>query len=46
MPRKALGAKPVAGPLIVEEYDVTTVVRPGWSARVDGWNNIICERTE
>ena len=46
MPRKALGAKPVAGPLIVEEYDVTTVVRPGWSARVDDWNNIICERTE
>ena len=46
MPRKALGAKPIAGPLIVEEYDVTTVVRPGWSARVDGWNNIICERTE
>ena len=46
MPRKALGAKPIAGPLIVEEYDVTTVVRPGWSARVDGWNNIICERAE
>ena len=46
MPRKALGANQVDGPLIVEEYDVTTVVRPGWSARLDGWNNIIVERKE
>ena len=45
LPRKALGTTPTAGPMIVEEYDVTTVVRPGWSARVDGWNNIICERS-
>jgi N-methylhydantoinase A len=32
------------GPLIIEEYDTTTVVRPGWSARLDHWNNIILER--
>lgn len=31
------------GPLIVEEYDSTTVVRPGWSATLDHWNNIIVE---
>ncbi|MCC6531455.1 MAG: hydantoinase/oxoprolinase family protein [Burkholderiales bacterium] len=42
--RAALGAAPVAGPLIIEEYDTTTVVRPLWSARTDGWNNIILER--
>jgi N-methylhydantoinase A len=28
------------GPLIVEEYDTTTVVRPGWAASRDSWNNI------
>ncbi len=35
-----------AGPLIVEEYDSTTVVRPGWTARLDGWNNIVMSRIE
>jgi len=44
MPRTALSATPVAGPLIVEEYDTTTVVRPHWSVCVDGWNNMIVER--
>lgn len=29
-----------AGPLIVEEYDSTTVVPPGWRARVDAAGNI------
>lgn len=28
------------GPLIVEEYDSTTVVRPGWAARLAAWNCI------
>jgi len=32
------------GPIIVEEYDSTTVVRPGWRASLDHWNNIILER--
>ena len=45
LPRVALTAKPLQGPLIVEEYDTTTVVRPGWWVRLDGWNNIIIERT-
>jgi N-methylhydantoinase A len=42
--RNALGGKARPGPLIVEEYDTTTVVRPGWSARLDRWNDIIMER--
>jgi len=39
--RAALGKKPRPGPIVVEEYDSTTVVRPGWSASLDGWNNIV-----
>ncbi|MPY74415.1 MAG: hydantoinase/oxoprolinase family protein [Alphaproteobacteria bacterium] len=42
--RAALGRKPRPGPLIVEEYDSTTVVRPGWTACLDGWNNIVLMR--
>ncbi|MBG04278.1 MAG: hypothetical protein CMM59_09405 [Rhodospirillaceae bacterium] len=34
------------GPLIVEEYDSTTVVRPGWSASLDGWNNIVMKKDD
>lgn len=33
-----------AGPLIVEEYDSTTVVKPGWSATVDARGNVVLER--
>ena len=44
MPRSGLGREPTQGPLIVEEYDCTTVVRPGWSARLDDWNNMVIER--
>ena len=32
------------GPLIVEEYDSTTVVPPGWNATADQWSNIILEK--
>ena len=39
--RADLDATPRAGPLIIEEYDSTTVVRPGWRAAIDGWNNIV-----
>jgi N-methylhydantoinase A len=41
--RNALVGKARPGPLIVEEYDTTTVVRPGWSARLDRWNDIVME---
>ena len=34
-----------AGPAVVEQYDTTTFVAPGWSATVDGWGNLIVERS-
>ena len=43
-PRSGLTDAPQEGPLIVEEYDTTIVVRPGWSAQLDGWNNVVLER--
>jgi N-methylhydantoinase A len=42
--RSGLTAQPRPGPLIIEEYDSTTVVRPGWTARLDAANNMILER--
>jgi N-methylhydantoinase A len=44
LPREGLCGTSRAGPLIIEEYDTTTVVRPGWSAHLDEWNNIVLER--
>jgi N-methylhydantoinase A len=41
--RAALAA-PRPGPLIVEEYDATCVVPPGWTASLDDRNNIILTR--
>lgn len=41
--RARLLASPKAGPLIIEEYDATTVVPPGCSARLDEWNNIVID---
>jgi N-methylhydantoinase A len=32
-----------AGPAIVEQMDATTLVPPGWTARVDKWLNIVLE---
>ena len=32
------------GPAIIEEYDSTTVIRPGWTARLDDWNSIVLDR--
>ena len=45
VPRAGLTENPADGPLIIEEYDTTTVVRPGWNVRLDGWNNIVLERS-
>ncbi|GAA3524639.1 hydantoinase/oxoprolinase family protein [Amycolatopsis ultiminotia] len=39
--RADLGAEPVAGPLIVEDMDATTLVPPGASARRDRFHNIV-----
>ena len=44
LPRAGLCEKPRAGPLVVEEYDTTIVVPPGWRASRDGWNNILVDR--
>jgi N-methylhydantoinase A len=35
----------VAGPAIVEQFDATTVIPPPWRARVDGYRNLILERS-
>ncbi|MGH6769375.1 MAG: hydantoinase/oxoprolinase family protein, partial [Xanthobacteraceae bacterium] len=43
--RLGIGAA-VAGPAIVEQFDATTVIPPGWSGRVDGYGNLILERAD
>jgi N-methylhydantoinase A len=35
---------PHQGPCIVEEYDATCLVPPGWTARLDGHGNIVISR--
>lgn len=42
--RNALEGGGMAGPLLVEEYDSTSVVPPGWCAVVDERRNIVLER--
>ncbi len=42
--RAGLTAERRAGPLIVEEYDATCVVPPGWTARLDAAQNIVLEK--
>ena len=42
--RRDVGTEPVSSPVIVEEYDCTTVVPPGWQIRRDGRDNLIIER--
>jgi N-methylhydantoinase A len=32
------------GPAIVEQADTTTLVLPGWRARVDGLGNLVLDR--
>ena len=35
---------PIVGPALVEEFDTTTVIPPGWSARLDDQHSIEMER--
>jgi N-methylhydantoinase B len=42
--RQALGSEPRPGPMVVEEYDTTVVVRPRWSASLGDGNNIVLRR--
>jgi N-methylhydantoinase A len=37
---------PHLGPCIVEEYDATCLVPPGWNARLDAYGNIAMARSE
>ena len=37
-------ANEISGPVIVEEYDSTCIVPPGWSAALDAQNNIVLTR--
>jgi N-methylhydantoinase A/oxoprolinase/acetone carboxylase beta subunit len=40
-----VGEAPEAGPLLVDEYDTTVVVRPGWTVRRDrATETLILER--
>jgi N-methylhydantoinase A len=41
--RPALSSAPTRGPLIVEEYDATTVVPPDWQASRDAAGNIVLD---
>jgi N-methylhydantoinase A len=41
--RPMLNGGPSEGPLIIEEYDATTVIPPGWRASLDAGGNIMIE---
>ena len=45
IPQRTLGPEPFVGPLIVEAYDSTLVVAPGWQGRLDPRGHILLERT-
>ncbi len=34
----------IAGPAIVEQFDATTVIPPGWSGRVDAYRNLMLSK--
>lgn len=34
----------ITGPAIVEQFDATTVIPSGWTARVDGYRNLMLEK--
>ena len=42
--RTSLDGRNVNGPLIIEEYDSTIVVPPGWEASMDRWKDVILQR--
>jgi N-methylhydantoinase A len=44
--RDNLDTRPRCGPLIVEEYDATTLVPPGWTIRRDDHANLLVERSQ
>jgi len=42
--RDALTAAAIEGPAVIEQFDSTTVLPPGWTARLDHYGNIVAER--
>ena len=42
--RLSLNKKPQRGPIIIEEYDSTTIVPPNWNVSLDSMNNIILKK--
>ena len=44
--RGSLGEEPEPGPLLVDEYDTTVLVPPGWSVRRDAaTGTVVLERS-
>ena len=39
-------AAAISGPAIVEQFDATTVIPAGWTARVDGLRNLMLEKAD
>jgi N-methylhydantoinase A len=39
--RADLGTAPRPGPVLIDEYDATTLVPPGCAAQLDGHGNIV-----
>ena len=44
MTRASLEGNSRFGPLIIEEYDSTTVVPPGWTVSIDQWTDLVLDR--
>ncbi len=42
--RSALTAAAINGPAVIEQFDSTTVLPPGWMARLDRFGNIVAAR--
>lgn len=42
--RESLAVQPAKGPFIIEEYDATIVVPPGWNAHVDAMGNVVIDQ--
>lgn len=36
----------ITGPALVLQYDSTVLLAPGWSASVDAFGNLLCEKRE
>ena len=42
--REGLTGAVIDGPAVIEQFDSTTVLPPGWHARLDNFGNIVAER--